>query len=81
MNPGADMKAAIEDGKAEFREIRDSIMDGCSDDAAAGKVIAKLEKIKEKYIDLYFEEHRKKRLGVDDARRRRQIQEGQALKI
>lgn len=80
MNPGADMKAAIEDGKAEFREIRDSIMDGCSGDAAAGKVIAKLEKIKEKYIDLYFEEHRKKRLGVDDARRRRQIQEGQALK-
>lgn len=80
MNPGADMKAAIEEGKAEFREIRDSIMDGSSGDAAAGKVIAKLEKIKEKYIDLYFEEHRKKRLGVDDARRRRQIQESQALK-
>ena len=76
---GSSMKSAIEDGKAEFREIRDSIMDGVAGDAAAGKVVAKLDKIKEKYIDIYFEEHKKKRLGIDDAKRRGKIQEGQAL--
>jgi len=76
---GSSMKSAIEDGKADFREIRDSIMDGVAGDVAAGKVVAKLDKIKEKYIDIYFEEHKKKRLGIDDAKRRGKIQEGQAL--
>lgn len=76
---GANMKSAIEDGKADFREIRDSIMDGTAGDVAAGKVVSKLEKIKEKYIDIYFDEHKKKRLGIDDAKRRGKIQEGQAL--
>ena len=76
---GSSMKSAIEDGKAEFREIRDSIMDGVAGDVAAGKVVAKLDKIKEKYIDIYFEEHKKKRLGIDDAKRRGKIQEGKAL--
>ena len=76
---GSSMKSAIEDGKAEFREIRDSIMDGVAGDVAAGKVVAKLDKIKEKYIDIYFEEHKKKRLGIDDAKRRGKIQESQAL--
>lgn len=76
---GSSMKSAIEDGKAEFREIRDSIMDGVAGDVAAGKVVAKLDKVKEKYIDIYFEEHKKKRLGIDDAKRRGKIQEGQSL--
>ncbi len=79
INLGSGMKSAIEDGKAEFREIRDSIMDGVAGDVAAGKVVAKLDKIKAKYIDIYFEEHKKKRLGIDDAKRRGKIQEGQAL--
>ena len=76
---GTEMKAAIEEGKAEFREIRDSIIDGTTGDAAAAKVVTKLEKIKEKYIDIYFAEHKKKRLGIDDAKRRGKIQEGQSL--
>lgn len=76
---GTEMKAVIEEGKAEFREIRDSIMDGTTGDAAAAKVVTKLEKIKEKYIDIYFAEHKKKRLGIDDAKRRGKIQEGQSL--
>ena len=76
---GADMKIAIEDGKAVFRTFRDGIMDGTAGNVAAGKVVAKLEKIKEKYIDIYFAEHKRKRLGIDDAKRRRKIQEGQAL--
>lgn len=76
---GSDMKAEIENGKAAFREIRDSIMDGIAGDIAAGKVVADLEKIKEKYIDIYFDAHRKKRLGIDDAKRRGKLQESQAL--
>ena len=76
---GASMKSDIENGKAAFREIRDSIMDGTLGDVAAQKVIAKLEKIKDKYIDIYFEEHKKKRLGIDDAKRRGKIQESAAL--
>lgn len=76
---GASMKSEIENGKAAFREIRDSIMDGTLGDVAAQKVIAQLEKIKDKYIDIYFEEHKKKRLGIDDAKRRGKIQESAAL--
>lgn len=76
---GASMKSDIENGKAAFREIRDSIMDGTLGDAAAQKVVAKLEKIKDKYIDIYFEEHKKKRLGIDDAKRRGKIQESTTL--
>lgn len=76
---GTEMKAAIEEGKAKFREIRDSIIDGTTGDAAAAKIVTKLEKIKEKYIDIYFAEHKKKRLGIDDAKRRGKIQEGQSL--
>ena len=76
---GADMKSAIEDGKAAFREIRDSILDGTAGDVAADKVVGKLDKIKKKYMDIYFVEHKKKRLGIDDAKRRGKIQEGQAL--
>lgn len=76
---GTEMKTAIEDGKAYFREVRDSILDGESGEAAANKVATELEKIKEKYIDIYFEEHKKKRLGIDDAKRRGKIQEGQPL--
>lgn len=76
---GASMKSDIENGKAAFREIRDSIMGGTLGDVAAQKVVAKLEKIKDKYIDIYFEEHKKKRLGIDDAKRRGKIQESAAL--
>ena len=55
-------------------------MDGTTGERAAAKVVARLEKIKEKYIDIYFAEHKKKRLGIDDAKRRGKIQEGQALR-
>lgn len=76
---GAEMKSDIEKGKADFRAIRDSIMDGTSGDVAAKQVSAKLEKIKDKYINIYFVEHQKKRLGIDDAKRRSKIQESPTL--
>lgn len=79
MDLGVSMKSEIETGKADFRKIRDSIMKGIAGDVAAQKVVVQLERIKSKYIDIYYEEHRRKRLGIEDAKRRGKIQEGQAL--
>jgi hypothetical protein len=79
LDMGDDMKTAIDDAKSVFRETRDSIMDGVNGEEAARKVNATLEKVKDKYIDIYFEEHKKKRLGIDDAKRREKILGGMAL--
>lgn len=76
---GANFKSNIENAKAEFRAIRDDIMDGTKGDMAAQKVNTVLSKIKEAYIDLYFEEHKKKRLDVTDAQRRGKLQESVIL--
>ena len=76
---GEVFKGEIEAAKADFRAIRDGIIDGAAGDAAAQKVDARLSKLKAKYIDIYFEEHKKKRLDITDAQRRGKIQEGRAL--
>lgn len=56
---GANFKQKLEAAKDEFRSARDSILTGTSGDAAAQKVNAALEKVKEEYIGIYFEEHKK----------------------
>ena len=76
---GAAFKSELDQAKASFRETRDSIMDGTKADAAAQQVEAVLSKVKEKYIGIYFEEHKKKRLDITDAKRRGQIQESATL--
>lgn len=76
---GANFKQKLEAAKDEFRFVRDSILTGTSGDAAAQKVNAALEKIKEEYIGIYFEEHKKKHLDIDDERRRRKLQESLTL--
>ncbi len=76
---GEVFKGEVEAAKADFRAIRDSIMDGAAGDAAAQKVDVRLSKLKTKYIDIYFEAHKKKRLDITDAQRRGKIQEGRAL--
>lgn len=76
---GEAFKSEIEQAKGAFRTIRDSIMDGESGEAAAQKVDAALGKVKAKYIDIYFDAHKKKRLDNTDAQRRGKIQEGKAL--
>lgn len=75
----SNFKSNIDNAKAEFRAIRDDIMDGTKGDVAAQKVSALLAKIKDEYINLYFEEHKKKRLDITDAQRRGKIQERVAL--
>ena len=76
---GEVFKAEVDAAKAEFRSIRDSIMDGVSGETAAQKVEALLSKVKAKYIDIYFEKHKKKRLDITDAQRRGKIQDSRAL--
>ena len=76
---GAAFKSEIEQAKAIFLESRDSIMDGTPADVAAQQVETALSKVKDKYIGIYFDEHKKKRLDVTDAKRRGQIQESAAL--
>lgn len=76
---GEAFKSELDRAKADFRTIRDSIMDGSAGDTAAQKVDACLSKLKAKYIDIYFDEHKKKRLDITDAQRRGKIQEGRAL--
>ena len=76
---GAIFKQELEAGKATFRKIRDDIAEGISGEIAAQKVIVELDKLKEKYISRYFEEHKKKRLDIDDAKRRGKIQESVTL--
>lgn len=76
---GANFKQKLEAAKDEFRSARESILTGTSGDAAAQKVNAALEKVKEEYIGIYFEEHKKKRLDIDEAKRRGKLQESSVL--
>lgn len=73
MELGADFKSQIEIAKAKFREIRDEIDDNKNGENAASDVNQALSIVKEKYIDIYFAEHRKKRLGVKDGQRKGEI--------
>ncbi len=78
-NIGTVLHDAIKSAKANFREIKDQIMDNMSGEAAAKSVTSELEKIREQYIELYMTEHKKRRLGLEDTRRKGKIQEGTVL--
>ena len=76
---GDALKHDMETAKDAFREIRDSIWNGESGEVAVQKVEAELGKVKDKYIDLYYSEHKKKRLDISDAQKRGKIQESRTL--
>lgn len=76
---GSNLKQKLEAVKAELRSARDSILTGVSGAAAAQKANYVLEKVKEEYIDVYYEEHKKKRLDITDAKRRGKLQESLTL--
>lgn len=76
---GDALKHDMENAKDAFREIRDSIWNGESGEVAVQKVEAELGKVKDKYIDLYYSEHKKKRLDINDAQKRGKIQESRTL--
>ncbi len=61
---------AISDAKENFRKIRDDLPEDMSGESSAADVVDLLARVKAQYIDLYFAEHQKKRLGVSDGQRK-----------
>lgn len=70
-----ELKQLIEDSKAVFRKLRDDVADSEDGETEGEKVKSELEKVKSKYIDTYFEAHKKKRLDIKDTKRKGTIQE------
>lgn len=64
------LKSEIDAAKENFRKIRDDIPEDMSGESSAVEVIGILARVKQQYIDLYFSEHQKKRLGVNDGKRK-----------
>lgn len=75
-----ELKQQIEDARSAFRSARDSIADGTSGSDAARKVKEVLEPVQQGYIDLYYEAHKKKRLDIEGAKQKGNIQESIQLK-
>ena len=73
MELGAALKAEMEAAKEKFRKIRDDIPQDMSGEAAAADVNNLLAKVKHQYIDVYFAEHQKKRLGISDGQRKGEL--------
>lgn len=76
---GEEFKSELEQAREVFSQSRDSIINDTSADAAAQEVETALSKLKDKYIEIYIDEHRKKRLDATGAVRLRQIRESSAL--
>ena len=56
--------------KDRFREIRDAIPEELDGEGAAADVKSELAKVKEKYIEIYMNEHGKRRLGIVEAKKK-----------
>ncbi len=61
---GADFNSKIEQGKDKHRKIRDDIANTLNGSSAAIELNVVTASVKTEYIDIYFEEHKKKRLDV-----------------
>lgn len=64
---------AISDAKENFRKIRDDIPEDMSGESSAADVVDILARVKAQYIDLYYSEHQKRRLGVHDGKRKGEL--------
>lgn len=73
MGLGAIFNAKIESAKESFRRIRDDIPTELNGDSAAVDVNNNLITVKNDYIDLYYNEHQKKRLGVNDGKKKGEL--------
>ncbi|MEH7239092.1 DUF6079 family protein [Bacillus sp. JJ1562] len=73
MELGADFKSKIEIAKSKFREFRDTITNDKNGESAGFYTNQILVNVKEEYIDIYFREHERKRLGVKDGQRKGEL--------
>ena len=76
---GATIKGELENAKDDFRKMRDSIPEDMEGEAIGNDINAILSKVKDKYIDFYYEEHKKRRLGVTDANKKGEVQSSSKL--
>jgi hypothetical protein len=68
---GESLKRKIEEANAEFRQIRDNIgTGGTFGETAALEANGVLTAVKDAYIDIYFEEHKKRRLTATEYKRK-----------
>lgn len=63
----------IDTAKSKFIELRDNIRDGKDGETAARNLLSELMKIKNSYIEYYFDKHQKCRLGINDARKKGEL--------
>jgi hypothetical protein len=70
---GAAIRGELEAAKEAFRKFRDAIPQSLDGISVAQEINETLAKVKAKYIDLYFEEHKKKRLNNSDAKKKGDI--------
>lgn len=73
MELGTDFKSKIEIAKAKIRKVRDTIVSDKNGESAAINANQELSIVKKEFIDIYFAEHQKKRLGVKDGQRKGEI--------
>jgi hypothetical protein len=77
---GEALKKEVSEAKETFRRERDKIYDGEENGDAAGQAVnASLSQVKDHYVDLYYDEHRKKRLGAKDSQRRQRLLDSQTM--
>lgn len=74
-----DIQEEIELGKKLFREQRDNIKDNLNGELASQRVNEVLVKVRDKYIKFYFDIHKKARLGINAAEKKRKIISGDLL--
>ena len=79
MDLSSSLKENIEAAKERFRQIRDDIPVDLDGAEAAADVNDDIEKIKNEYISIYFDEHNKRRLGISDGKRKGEIMSSRAL--
>lgn len=73
------LKNDISTAKENFRKIRDEIFLGISGDSSAKKVCEMLEPIKSEYIKFYLAEHSKRRLNLQQTKRKAEISESMTM--
>lgn len=70
----AELNVKIDAAKAQFRQLRDDLYIGNSGRQAAITVNNQLQGIIEEYIDIYLKAHNNRRLDVEEAKRKQELQ-------
>lgn len=73
MDLGEEFETEIKAARAEYEKTRDAIASGENGENQAAEVEERLGIVKQKYIDMYYAEHQKRRLGVQDGKHKGEL--------